>query len=264
LTAIPYLPPASMIPSPSGYSFVPDPAYPELFKWLRARDIGHLGRPRTVELISKYENEARDIEFSVATGQVAGDDARRLLDLRGEIDHLLQKVLPREVSTARQKIDQHRQAEEERIRKTAEITNRSIDDVRYNRPLGFSRSAVNTIAELPLQVIDAARLGFDGSVRPWSQYGQQVKLRFDVEGSDEWGDLAGRNIINYIPGGQVIALSETAEAIAQGKFNEDMAGSLAGGLALAYLGSRSVPPLNRLYGNLRNPYYEDQIQPPAS
>jgi hypothetical protein len=39
---------------------------------------------------------------------------------------------------------------------------------------------------------------------------------------------------------------------AQGKFNGDMAGSLAGGLALVYLGSRSVPPLNRLYGNLRN------------
>ncbi|MGH8646396.1 MAG: hypothetical protein ACREX4_18835 [Gammaproteobacteria bacterium] len=246
-------PPASMVPSPSGYSFVPDPAYPELFDWLRAKNLG--GPPRTVELINKYENQARDIEFSVRPGQVAGDRARRLRDLaeqRREIDYLLHKVLPGEVSTSRQEIDQHRQAEEERIRKIAEITNRRVDDVRYNRPIGFFRSAFNTIAELPLVVIDAARLGFDSRARPWSQYGQRVKIRFEVEGSDEWGDLAVRNMMNYVPGGQVIALSEMADAIAQGKFNGDMAGSLAGGLTLAYLASRSVPPLNRLYGNLRN------------
>ena len=75
-------PPASMVPSPSGYSFVPDRAYPELFDWLRARDLFHLKRPSTVELISKYENERRDIEFLVATGQVAGDQARRPLLLQ--------------------------------------------------------------------------------------------------------------------------------------------------------------------------------------
>src|SRR5262249_46461152 len=54
-------PPASMVPSPSGYSFVPDPAYPELFNWLRSTNFGP---PRTVGLISKYENKRRDIRFS--------------------------------------------------------------------------------------------------------------------------------------------------------------------------------------------------------
>jgi hypothetical protein len=208
----------------------------ELRTWLRARN--HPLQPRALEVAEALQERIQQDSFDLATGHLQGAQAAAAQAAiernRALLDHLRENVLAEEVNVARHQIREHRAAHVERLEQIAAITGRSFADVVRNRPRGFGRSALDSAEEPFLVVGDSVRLAFDGKARPLSKYGQSVKIAAEVYGEDPWETIVPRQIAGSVPIlGQTLGVADLAESIGKGQFNWDMAGSMAGGVALS-------------------------------